>query len=42
MGTMALEDLAVGEEIFEKLLEKHTNKILNNPREKLWCQDSIY
>jgi hypothetical protein len=36
MGTMALEDQAGSKEIFEKILEKHTNQILHNPREKLW------
>jgi len=42
MGTMALEDQAVGKEIFEKLLEKRTNQILYDPREKLWRQDSVH
>jgi len=40
VGTMALEEQAVGKEIFEKLLEKRTDQILHNPREKLWRQDS--
>jgi hypothetical protein len=37
---MALEEQSVGKEIFEKLLEKRTDQILHNPREKLWRQDS--
>ena len=41
MGTMALEEQAVGKEIFEKLLEKQTEQILHNSREKLWRQDSV-
>jgi len=41
MGTMAFEDQAVGNEIFEKLLEKRTNQILYDPREKLWRQDLV-
>lgn len=36
MGTMALEEQAPDEEMFRKLLEKRTNEILHNPREKLW------
>ncbi len=42
MGTMALEGQAPEKEIFKKLLEKRTNDILYNPREKLWRQDSVY
>jgi len=38
---MALEGQAVSKEIFEKLLEKHTNQILHNPREKLWHADPV-
>jgi len=38
---MALEEQAVGKEIFEKLLEKQTEQILHNSREKLWRQDSV-
>ena len=42
MGTMALEEQAPEKEMFKKLLEKRTNNILYNPREKLWRQDSVY
>ena len=42
MGTMALEEQAPEKEMFKKLLEKRTNDILYNPREKLWRQDSVY
>lgn len=36
MGTMALEGQAPDHEMFLKLLEKKTDEILNDPREKLW------
>lgn len=36
MGTMALEDQAPEAEVFRKLLEKRTDDILRDPREKLW------
>lgn len=36
MGTMALEDQAPEAEVFRKLLEKRTDEILRDPREKLW------
>jgi predicted DNA-binding mobile mystery protein A len=39
MGTMALEDQAPEKEIFKKLLEKRTDEILRDPREKLWRKD---
>lgn len=39
MGTMALEDQAPEKEIFKKLLEKRTDDILRDPREKLWRKD---
>jgi predicted DNA-binding mobile mystery protein A len=39
MGTMALEEQAPDKEIFKKLLEKRTDDILRDPREKLWRQD---
>ncbi len=39
MGTMALEDQAPDAEIFKKLLEKRTDEILRDPREKLWRKD---
>lgn len=39
---MALEEQAPEKEMFKKLLEKRTNDILYNPREKLWRQDSVY
>ena len=39
MGTMALEDQALEEEVFRKLLEKRTDEILHDFREKLWRQD---
>ena len=40
MGTMALEDQAPEKEIFKKLLEKRTDEILRDPRERLWRKDS--
>ncbi len=39
MGTMALEDQAPEAEVFRKLLEKRTDEILRDPREKLWRND---
>jgi len=39
MGTMALEEQGLEEEVFRKLLEKRTEEILHDPREKLWRQD---
>jgi transcriptional regulator with XRE-family HTH domain len=39
MGTMALEEQAPEKEMFRKLLEKRTDDILRDPREKLWRQD---
>lgn len=39
MGTMALEEQTLEEEVFRKILEKRTNEILHDPREKLWRQD---
>ena len=39
MGTMALEDQAPEAEVFRKLLEKRTDEILRDPREKLWRKD---
>jgi predicted DNA-binding mobile mystery protein A len=39
MGTMALEEQAPDKEMFKKLLEKRTDDILRDPREKLWRQD---
>ena len=39
MGTMALEEQAPDKEMFRKLLEKRTDDILRDPREKLWRQD---
>lgn len=36
MGTMALEHQAVEKEAFRRLLEKRTDDILNDPRERLW------
>lgn len=39
MGTMALEEQAPEKEIFRKLLEKRTNEILYDPRERLWLKD---
>jgi len=39
MGTMALEEHALEEEVFNKLLKKRTDEILHDPREKLWRQD---
>ena len=39
MGTMALEDQAPEAEVFRKLLEKRTDDILRDPREKLWRKD---
>jgi hypothetical protein len=39
MGTMALEEQAQEKDIFEMLLEKRTDDIPRDPREKLWRQD---
>ncbi len=39
MGTMALEDQAPEADVFRKLLEKRTEEILRDPREKLWRKD---
>ncbi len=39
MGTMSLEEQAPEKEIFKKLLEKRTDEILRDPREKLWRKD---
>ena len=39
MGTMALEEQAPEKEIFKKLLEKRTDEILRDPRERLWRKD---
>lgn len=39
MGTMALEEQAPEAEVFKKLLEKRTEEILRDPREKLWRKD---
>ncbi|GJL54398.1 MAG: hypothetical protein NPIRA02_15300 [Nitrospirales bacterium] len=36
MGTMALEEQAPDEDTFKKLLEKRTDDILSDPRERLW------
>lgn len=36
MGTMALENQAPDSEVFKHLLEKRTNEILQDRREKLW------
>jgi len=40
MGTMALEGQAPEKEIFQKLLEKRTDEILRDPRERLWRKDN--
>lgn len=37
-GTMALEGQAPDREVFLKLLEKRTDEILNDPRERLWAE----
>jgi transcriptional regulator with XRE-family HTH domain len=39
MGTMAMEEQAPEKEIFRKLLEKRTDEILRDPRERLWTKD---
>ena len=39
MGTMALEEQAPDKEVFKKLLEKRTDEILRDPRERLWRED---
>jgi len=39
MGTMALEEQAPEKEVFKKLLEKRTDEILRDPRDKLWRKD---
>ncbi|HEV8539806.1 MAG TPA: helix-turn-helix domain-containing protein [Nitrospiraceae bacterium] len=36
MGTMALENQAPGEEVFRQLLEKRTDQILKDDRERIW------
>ena len=36
MGTMALEKQAPGREVFKQLLEKRTDEILKDDRERLW------
>jgi predicted DNA-binding mobile mystery protein A len=36
MGTMALENQAPEKEMFKRLLEKRTDDVLNDPRERLW------
>ena len=38
MGTMALEEQAPDAEVFKQLLEKRTDQILSDRREKLWRQ----
>jgi len=38
MGTMALEEQAPEPEVFKQLLEKRTDEILSDRREKLWRQ----
>ena len=38
MGTMALEEQAPEPEVFKQLLEKRTDQILSDRREKLWRQ----
>ena len=38
MGTMALEEQAPEAEVFKQLLEKRTDEILSDRREKLWRQ----
>lgn len=40
MGTMALEEQAPEKEMFRKLLEKRTDDILRDPREKLWRKEN--
>ena len=40
MGTMALEEQAPEKEMFKKLLEKRTDDILRDPREKLWRKEN--
>jgi transcriptional regulator with XRE-family HTH domain len=39
MGTMALEEQAPEKEVFKQLLEKRTDEILRDPRERLWNKD---
>jgi hypothetical protein len=36
MGTMALENQAPDAEIFRHMLDKRTEEILNDRREKIW------
>ena len=38
MGTMAVEHQAPEADVFKQLLEKHTDEILTDRREKLWRQ----
>jgi transcriptional regulator with XRE-family HTH domain len=40
MGTMALEEQAPQKDAFRLLLEKHTDDILNDPRERLWARNN--
>lgn len=40
MGTMALEHQAPEADVFKQLLEKHTDEILTDRREKLWQQSA--
>ena len=38
-GTMALEEQAPEKEVFKQLLEKRTDEILGDPRERLWSKN---
>ena len=40
MGTMALENQAPDAEIFRSLLEKRTDEIINDKRERLWREEN--
>jgi predicted DNA-binding mobile mystery protein A len=39
MGTMAMEHQAPNDEVFRALLEKRTDEILSDKRERLWRED---
>lgn len=41
MGTMSLEEQAPEKDAFRLLLEKRTDEILNDPRERLWQKKDV-
>ena len=40
MGTMALEKQAPDPDLFRQLLEKRTDEVLQDKRERLWAGDA--